>query len=211
MVFAAAAGVICRGPDREVEGELTYVLLNDWLTCVKEQRPVEPEVELARRYFVSFGPAGVEDFAAWSGLALPAARAACSALGLPARRSAWSLWIVTAAGFSWRESAGRVQAGGFCLGSTPTWSATATARCCAMQPRRERSTPVAGSIPASSMTGAWSAAGGCTASPVRAPSRSGCSSPLRRQAMRRLWQQRQVTSVGFWALRLDWSCGETRH
>ncbi len=81
-VFAAAAGVICRGPDREVEGEPTYVLLNEWLTCVKERRPVEPEVEVARRYFVSFGPAAVEDFAAWSGLALPVARSACSPLGL---------------------------------------------------------------------------------------------------------------------------------
>ncbi|MGI8564662.1 MAG: winged helix DNA-binding domain-containing protein [Candidatus Dormibacter sp.] len=82
MVFAAAAGVICRGPDREVEGEPTYVLLKEWLARVKERRPLEPEVELARRYFAGFGPAAVEDFAAWSGFGLPAARAACSPLGL---------------------------------------------------------------------------------------------------------------------------------
>ena len=204
MVFAAAAGVICRGPDREVEGEPTYVLLKEWLARAEERRPVEPEVELARSYFAGFGPAAVEYFAAWSGFGLPAARAACSPLGLVTVDA-------TAAGFSWRESMRRVQAGGFCLSLTPTWSATGTALCCAMPPPRKRSTPAAGSIPPSSMTGAWLGAGGCAASSGRAPSPSGCSSPLGRREMRRLWQQRLVTSAGFWASRLDWSCGEARH
>ena len=73
--LAALQGVLCLGPNRE-DQEATYVLLDDWM-------PAEPPVgrytalaELARRYFKAYGPAGVEDLAAWSGLSMSEARAA---------------------------------------------------------------------------------------------------------------------------------------
>jgi hypothetical protein len=73
---AALEGVTCFGPDHGVQP--TYVLLDDWL---KRKRGVSlaPESacpELARRYLAAYGPAGPEDFAAWSGLPVSEARAA---------------------------------------------------------------------------------------------------------------------------------------
>ncbi|MDQ6711060.1 MAG: winged helix DNA-binding domain-containing protein [Candidatus Dormibacteraeota bacterium] len=73
--LAALQGVLCVGPNRS-DGEATYVLLDDWL-------PAEPAIsrdaalpELARRYFRAYGPAGVADLAAWSGLSIGDARLA---------------------------------------------------------------------------------------------------------------------------------------
>ncbi len=165
MVFAAAAGVFCRGPDREVVGEPTYVLLNDWLTRAKEQRPVEPEVELPRRYFVSFGPAGVEDFAAWSGLALPAARAACSALGLVTVDCDGRRLLLA--------GIGREGSGWRLLPRFDTYLVGYRDRTLLRDAATSRAVYAGGWIHPGVVhdAGAWSAAGGCAASPVRAPSR----------------------------------------
>jgi hypothetical protein len=74
-VYAAAHGLICRGPDRP-DDEPTYVLLEDW---VGKQQALQPEAalaELARRYLKGHAPAAVDDFTAWSGLSLTLARRA---------------------------------------------------------------------------------------------------------------------------------------
>ncbi|MGH9278973.1 MAG: winged helix DNA-binding domain-containing protein [Acidimicrobiales bacterium] len=79
MAFAAASGVICRGPERGAEA--TYVLLDRW---VPAGVAVDGgAVELARRYFASFAPATADDFVAWSGLPAGPARAAAEASGEP--------------------------------------------------------------------------------------------------------------------------------
>lgn len=65
IAFAAFNGVCCLGPERS-NREPTYVLLDDWVK--PETTPTRPLGELARRYFSAYGPAAVDDFAAWSGL-----------------------------------------------------------------------------------------------------------------------------------------------
>lgn len=82
--FAAASGLICRGPDRGTEP--TYVLLDDWVGPAPGPDgggPVGEQAvaELGRRYLAAFSPATAEDFAAWSGLTVARARAGLSALG----------------------------------------------------------------------------------------------------------------------------------
>jgi hypothetical protein len=72
---AALAGIICHGPQHA--GDATYVLLDDWLPSTASH--VEQDValaELARRYLIAFAPAGIEDFATWSGLPITWARRA---------------------------------------------------------------------------------------------------------------------------------------
>ncbi len=99
---AAFLGRVCYGPD--LEGETAFVRLEDWLG----EQPNEPEAEaaqgeLADWYLQAFGPAGVEDFAAWSGLPITSARKAFAASGadrldltyggqlllMPADRAGW--------------------------------------------------------------------------------------------------------------------------
>ena len=61
---ASLLGVICFGPERE--GEATHALIDDWLS--QTDPPPDPGAELARRYFVAYGPATQSDFRWWSGL-----------------------------------------------------------------------------------------------------------------------------------------------
>lgn len=66
--FAALSGVICFGP--EIDGDLTYVVLDDWLSAV-EPAPMDDTVvlpELARRYLNAYAPATLQDFVTWAGI-----------------------------------------------------------------------------------------------------------------------------------------------
>jgi hypothetical protein len=73
--FAAMQGVLCVGPERD-DGESTYVLLDDWVLPARTPTREAALAELARRYFVGYGPATIEDLSAWSGLAMAEARSA---------------------------------------------------------------------------------------------------------------------------------------
>lgn len=78
---AALNGILCHGPQRA--GEATYVLLDDWLPDSAVSSRWEEDTaltELARRYLDAHAPAGVEDFAVWSGLPVTWARRAWKAL-----------------------------------------------------------------------------------------------------------------------------------
>jgi len=73
--LAALQGILCLGPDRG-DGESTYVLLDDWVRPAPALPRDRTLAELARRYFAAYGPATVEDLAAWSGISMGEARAA---------------------------------------------------------------------------------------------------------------------------------------
>ena len=87
--FAALRGLICLGA--EVDGALTYALLDDWLPAGADRRPDNLLAEFARRYLAAYGPATLADFKRWSGLSMARAKAAwaavapeCLAVTLPA-------------------------------------------------------------------------------------------------------------------------------
>jgi hypothetical protein len=65
--YAAARGLICRGPDRPGD-EPTYTLLDDWAPDAPALSRDDALAELARRYLGGYGPAGRPDFGTWSGL-----------------------------------------------------------------------------------------------------------------------------------------------
>lgn len=74
---AALEGMICLGPDRGAEP--AYVLLDDWLGHERKGHPLpedEAYTELTHSYLGAYGPATLEDQAAWSGLPLSKTRAA---------------------------------------------------------------------------------------------------------------------------------------
>jgi hypothetical protein len=75
IALAAMKGVLCLGPDR-VDGQSTYVLLDDWVPKTSTPPRGAALAELAHRYFAAYGPATVEDLAAWSGLPMAEARSA---------------------------------------------------------------------------------------------------------------------------------------
>lgn len=66
--YAAARGLICRGPDQARE-EPTYVLLDDWAPDAPALSRDAALAELARRHLGGYGPAARTDFTRWSGLA----------------------------------------------------------------------------------------------------------------------------------------------
>jgi hypothetical protein len=71
--YAAAHGVVCRGPDLDGD-EPTYVLLDDWVGAPAALDPEAALAELTRRYLGAHGPATPKDLAAWAGIAAGRAR-----------------------------------------------------------------------------------------------------------------------------------------
>ncbi|MCY4072483.1 MAG: winged helix DNA-binding domain-containing protein [Chloroflexi bacterium] len=77
--YAALRGLICFGPERE--GNLTYVLLSEWLPNYKAQEAAEETLPIfARRYLSAYGPASSADFARWTGISAKRAEAAFAAI-----------------------------------------------------------------------------------------------------------------------------------
>ena len=66
VMSAELDGLICSGPRRGKQ--FTYALLDTRAPSARALEHDEALAELARRYFVSRGPATVQDFAKWSGL-----------------------------------------------------------------------------------------------------------------------------------------------
>jgi hypothetical protein len=76
--YAALQGIICFGPERN--GELTYVLIEDWVRLSETLEPERALASLARRYLEAYAPATPADLASWSGLPVSQARAAFEAI-----------------------------------------------------------------------------------------------------------------------------------
>ncbi|MGF6925790.1 hypothetical protein QFZ48_001290 [Chitinophaga sp. W2I13] len=72
IYHAAADGIICNGP---LSGkQFTYTLLDEWLPGTATFNKQTSLVTLAKRYFISHGPATLPDFAQWAGLSLTDAK-----------------------------------------------------------------------------------------------------------------------------------------
>jgi len=70
--WAAQSGLICFGPRQGKQD--TFVWLEDWLPEEKTLSRDEALAELSTRYFTGHGPATIQDFRWWSGLAAADAR-----------------------------------------------------------------------------------------------------------------------------------------
>lgn len=77
MMWAELDGLVCSGPRRGKQ--FTYALVDERAPEARTLPRDEALAELARRYFVSRGPATVHDFAKWSGLTLADARSGLEA------------------------------------------------------------------------------------------------------------------------------------
>jgi hypothetical protein len=74
--LAALEGRVCYGPPIGRGREQSFVLLRDWADVGKPLESEAAAVQLARRYLAAFAPAGIRDFAKWSGLPMPLVRRA---------------------------------------------------------------------------------------------------------------------------------------
>ena len=78
LIYAACHGIIVRGPDRDAEP--TYALCPPARRDPGELRGPAAVTALARSYLDAFAPAGIDDFASWSGLPARTCRTAIEAL-----------------------------------------------------------------------------------------------------------------------------------
>ncbi len=76
--YHAHEGLIGLGP--RMGKQPSVVLIDAWLPPAKEYSREEASAELARRYFTSHGPATIEDYTWWSGLAPAEARSGLEAV-----------------------------------------------------------------------------------------------------------------------------------
>lgn len=66
--YLAETGLLCFGPH---EGKQpTFVLVDEWLPPTKPKEREQALEELAKRYFISHGPASLKDFAGWANLTM---------------------------------------------------------------------------------------------------------------------------------------------
>lgn len=72
MGYWAQEGLICFGPYRDKQP--TFVLLDEWAPAQRLLEGEDALAEITKRYFVSHGPATVQDFAWWSGLTMAEAK-----------------------------------------------------------------------------------------------------------------------------------------
>ena len=79
MMQAELDAVVCSGPRRG--NQFTYALVEERVPPARPRARDDALAELARRYFLTRGPATVHDFAWWSGLAVRDARKAVDLLG----------------------------------------------------------------------------------------------------------------------------------
>ncbi len=79
--FGALSGVLCFGAERD--GDLTYVLIDDWLDrqAIRQLDEEASLAELTRRYLQAYAPATIKDFVSWSGLGVGQAKAGFKLLG----------------------------------------------------------------------------------------------------------------------------------
>jgi len=66
--YLAETGLLCFGPHKGKQP--TFVLVDEWLPPVKPKEREEALGELAKRYFISHGPASLKDFAGWANLTM---------------------------------------------------------------------------------------------------------------------------------------------
>jgi hypothetical protein len=98
--YAALEGIICYGPERD--GQLSFVLLEDWVGLEERLESQDAQTELARCYLQAYAPATPEDLASWSGISMRQARAAFQTLSKElvqveiAGSAAWMLESATA-------------------------------------------------------------------------------------------------------------------
>ena len=78
--YAALAGIICFGPAHA--GELTYVVLEDWLKMENKSKFTDEQMlaALARRYLQAYAPATPHDLVSWSGVSVNEAKAGFKAI-----------------------------------------------------------------------------------------------------------------------------------
>ena len=100
MMWAELEGIVCSGARRGKQ--FTYALLEERVPVAKAFTRREAALaELSRRYFLSRGPATVQDFAKWSGLTITDARH-----GLEAVRGQLSEMTVDGQSY-WRSPSGQ--------------------------------------------------------------------------------------------------------
>lgn len=68
FVAAELEGLICSGAEKN--GKATFSLLDEWVPANQPIGRDDALASLARRYFTSHGPAGLDDFNWWSGLSV---------------------------------------------------------------------------------------------------------------------------------------------